>query len=126
MHGELRLLSRAGLGSGEALAAATSGAADASGVADCGRIAEGYLADLMLVRGDLEEDLSRSHNIVASWKDGYLVDRGGGSAGTERQAEAVPAPAGTLIVVFEDGLEARFGGWDVTTHHRDPPSPGRE
>ena len=46
MHGELRLLSRAGLGSAEALAAATSVAADAFGVADRGRIAEGHLADL--------------------------------------------------------------------------------
>ena len=56
MHGELRLLARAGMGS----AAATSVAADAFGVADRGRIAEGHLADLLLVRGDLEEDVSRS------------------------------------------------------------------
>ena len=63
MHGELRLLSRAGLGSAEALAAAISVAADAFGVADRGRIAEGHLADLVLVRGDLEEDVSRSHDI---------------------------------------------------------------
>ena len=65
MHGELRLLSRAGLGNAEALAAATSVAADEFGVTDRGRIAEGRLADLMLVRGDLEEDVSRSHDIVA-------------------------------------------------------------
>ena len=70
MHGELRLLSLAGMGSAEALAAATSVAADAFGVADRGRIAEGHLADLVLVRGDLEEDVSRSHDIVAIWKDG--------------------------------------------------------
>ena len=91
MHGELRLLSRASLGSAEALAAATSVAADAFGVADRGRIAEGHLADLVLVRGDLEEDLSRSHDIVAIWKDGYLVERAGGSAGAGPQAEATPA-----------------------------------
>ena len=115
MHGELRLLSRAGMGSAEALAAATSVAADAFGVADRGRIAEGHLADLVLVRGDLEEDLSRSHDIVAIWKDGYLVERAGGSAGVGPQAEAAPAPAETLVADFEDGLEARFGAWDVTT-----------
>ena len=115
MHGELRLLSRAGLGSAEALAAATSVAADAFGVADQGRIAEGHLADLVLVRGDLEEDVSRSHDIVAIWKDGYLVERAGGSAGAAPQAGVAPAPAETLVADFEDGLEARFGAWDVTT-----------
>ncbi len=71
MHGELRLLARAGMGSVEALAAATSVAEDAFGVAERGRIAEGHLADLVLVRGDLEEDVSRSHDIVAIWKDRY-------------------------------------------------------
>ena len=115
MHGELRLLARAGMGSAEALAAATSVAADAFGVAERGRIAEGHLADLVLVRGDLEEDVSRSHDIVAIWKDGYLVERVVGSAGGEPQAEIAPAPAETLVAGFEDGFEASFGAWDVTT-----------
>ena len=115
MHGELRLLARAGMGSAEALAAATSVAADAFGVAERGRIAEGHLADLVLVRGDLEEDVSRSHDIVAIWKDGYLVERVVGSAGVEPQAEITPAPAETLVAGFEDGFEASFGAWDVTT-----------
>ncbi len=115
MHGELRLLARAGMGSAEALAAATSVAADAFGVAERGRIAEGHLADLVLVRGDLEEDVSRSHDIVAIWKDGYLVERVVGSAGGEPQAEITPAPGETLVAGFEDGFEASFGAWDVTT-----------
>ena len=115
MHGELRLLARAGMGSAEALAAATSVAADAFGVAERGRIAEGHLADLVLVRGDLEEDVSRSHDIAAIWKDGYLVDRAVGSAGAGAQAEIAPAPAETLVADFEDGFEASFGAWDVTT-----------
>ena len=115
MHGELRLLARAGMGSAEALAAATSVAADAFGVAERGRIAEGHLADLVLVRGDLEEDVSRSHNIVGIWKDGYLVDRAVGSAGPGPQTEIPPAPAETLVADFEDGFEASFGAWDVTT-----------
>ena len=113
MHGELRLLARAGLGSAEALAAATSAAA--FGVADRGRIAEGHLADLVLVLGDLEKDVSRSHDIVAIRKDGYLVEREGASAGAGPQADAPSAPAETLVADFEDGLEARFGTWDVTT-----------
>ena len=117
MHGELRLLSRAGMGSAEALAAATSVAADAFGVAERGRIAEGHLADLVLVQGDLEQDVSRSHDIVAIWKDGYLVERGLGTASAVAapRAEAVPAPAETLVADFEDGLVAAFGIWDVTT-----------
>ena len=115
IHGELRLLARAGMGSAEALAAATSVAADAFGVAERGRIAEGHLADLVLVRGDLEEDVSRSHDIVAIWKDGYLVDRAVGPAGAGPQAEIAPAPAETLVADFEDGFEASFGEWDVTT-----------
>lgn len=114
MHGELRLLARAGMGSAEALAAATSVAADAFGVAERGRIAEGHLADLVLVRGDLEEDVSRSHDIAAIWKDGYLVDHAAAS-GAGAQAEIAPAPAETLVADFEDGFEANFGAWDVTT-----------
>ena len=115
MHGELRLLARAGMGSAEALAAATSVAADAFGVAERGRIAEGHLADLVLVRGDLEEDVSRSHDIVGIWKDGYLVDRAVGSIGAAPQAEIARAPAETLVADFEDGFETSFGAWDVTT-----------
>ena len=92
MHGELRLLARAGMGSAEALAAATSVAADAFGVAERGRIAEGHLADLVLVRGDLEEDVSRSHDIVGIWKDGYLVDRAVGSAGPGLSPRSRPLP----------------------------------
>ena len=59
--------------------------------------------------------MSRSHDIVAIWKDGYLVERAGGFAGAGPQAEAVPAPAETLVADFEDGFEASFGEWGVTT-----------
>ena len=93
-------------GLAEALAAATSVAADAFGVADRGRIAAGHVADLVLVRADLEEDVSRSHDIVAIWKDGYLVERAGGSAGAAPQAGVAPAPAETLVADFEDGLRS--------------------
>ena len=115
MHGELRLLARAGMGSAEVLAAATSVAADAFGVAERGRIAEGHLADLVLVRGDLEEDVWRSQDIAGIWKDGYLVDRAVASAGAGPQSEIARVPAETLVADFEDGFEATFGAWDVTT-----------
>ena len=113
MHGELRLLMRAGLSGAEALAAATSIPATIFGLDDRGRIAAGRIADLVLVDGNLEADLLSSIRIVAIWKDGYRVDR--------RPEAATPAvssaPAGTtLIADFTDGIGAAFGaGWQVTT-----------
>ena len=74
MHGELRLLERAGLSAAEALAAATGSAADAFGIADRGRLEEGRIADLLLVAGDLERDLTRSTAIAGLWKDGFSVE----------------------------------------------------
>ncbi|WP_419861840.1 CIA30 family protein [Candidatus Palauibacter sp.] len=114
MHGELRLLARAGLGSAEVLASATSGAAEAFRIPERGRIAEGYVADLVLVRGDLESDVSRTIDIVTIWKDGYAVARESAAAGSA--PEIAPAPDGPIVVDFEDGIDVGFGsGWQVTT-----------
>ncbi len=114
MHGELRLLERAGLESHEVLAAATSAAAEAFGIPERGRIAEGYIADLLLVRGDLEGDVSRSADIVTIWKDGYPVVRE--TDATAFAPEIAPAPEGPVVFDFEDGLDSGFGfGWQVTT-----------
>ena len=74
MHGELRLLERAGLSPAEALAAATGNPADAFGVPDRGRLERGRIADLLLVAGDLESDLRRSAAIAGVWKDGFPVE----------------------------------------------------
>ncbi len=74
MHGELRLLERAGLSAAEALAAATGNPADAFGAGDRGRLARGRIADLLLVAGDLEGDLRRSAAIAGVWKDGFPVE----------------------------------------------------
>ena len=95
--GETDLLARAGMGSAEGPAAATSVAADAFGVAE----------------RDLEDDGSSSHDIVAIWRDGYLVARAAAS-GAGPQAEIARAPAKTLVVDFGDGFDASFGAWDVT------------
>ena len=114
MHGELRLLARAGLESHEVLAAATSVAADAFAVPERGRIAEGYIADLLLVQGDLEEDVTRTVDIVTIWKDGYPVVRE--TAATALSPAVAPVPEGPVVVDFEDGLDSGFGfGWQVTT-----------
>jgi imidazolonepropionase-like amidohydrolase len=52
----------AGLDVTEALATATSGAAEACGVsARKGRLAPGYDADLLVVDGDLEADVTALH-----------------------------------------------------------------
>lgn len=114
MHGELRLLARAGLASDAVLAAATSGAAEAFRIPERGRIAEGYVADLMLVRGDVESDVSRTTDIVTIWKDGYAVSRE--AAARASAPEIAAAPDGPIVVDFEDGIDAGFGsGWQVTT-----------
>lgn len=113
MHGELRLLARAGLESAEVLAAATSRAAEAFGVPERGRIAEGYVADLVLVRGDVERDVSHTTDIATIWKDGYAIAR---RAAAEPIAEIAPAPEGPIIIDFEDGIDSGFGfGWQTTT-----------
>ena len=117
LHGELRLLLRAGLNPAETLTAATTAGAEAFGIDDRGRIAEGRIADLVLVDGDLESDLSLSTHIVAIWKDGYPVDRDRMDQDWQQTTAApAPAPETTLIADFEDGLRASFGfGWQVTT-----------
>ena len=117
MHGELRLLLRAGLSAAEALSAATSTGAEAFGIDDRGRIGEDRIADLVLVDGDLESDLSLSTRLVAVWKDGYPVDR---SRLDQEQQQTAAAPAAapetTLIADFENGVGASFGfGWQVTS-----------
>ena len=112
LHGELRLLQRAGLSAAEALAAATSIPAAIFGLDDRGRIDEGRIADLVLVDGDLESNLALSTRIVALWKDGYRVER----RLEEEELAVSPAPAATLIADFEEGVGANFGaGWQVTT-----------
>ncbi|WP_419163016.1 CIA30 family protein [Candidatus Palauibacter sp.] len=114
MHGELRLLAEADLESADVLAAATSAAAEAFGIPERGRIAEDYIADLLLVRGDLEGDVSRTTDIVTIWKDGYPVSRE--AAATGSAPEIAVAPEGPIIVDFEDGIDSGFGfGWQVTT-----------
>ena len=116
LHGELRLLSRAGLSSAEALAAATSVPAALFGLDDRGVIEAGRIADLVLVGGDLENDLSLSPRLVAMWKDGYRVDRSRVDGERPQTEAAAAAPETTLIADFEDGVGATFGfGWQVAS-----------
>lgn len=75
MHHELELLTLAGLTNEQALAAATSRAADCFQLDDRGRIESGRRADLLLVNGNPTEDIRATRDIDRVWKGGYLIDR---------------------------------------------------
>ena len=64
----------AGASTAEAAAAATSHAADACGIADhTGRLRPGYDADILIVRGDLQADITRPANVQAVLLEGERV-----------------------------------------------------
>ncbi len=119
LHRELVLLVRAGLSPVEALAAATSGPADAFGLDDRGRIRAGLRADLLLVRGDPTSDVTATRDIVAVWKLGVRADRDA----YRDEVTAASAPAARpdvgagLVANFDTGeLDSAFGsGWMVST-----------
>ena len=75
LHGEMELLTMAGLSPAEALHAATGGPAAAFRLVDRGRIAPGMRADLVLVDGNPLEDIRATRAIVRIFKNGYEVSR---------------------------------------------------
>lgn len=75
LHGELILLTRAGLTPAEALKAATRAPAEAFKLANRGRIAPGARADLLLVDGNPLADIKATRAIVRVFKNGYDVLR---------------------------------------------------
>ncbi|TDC19506.1 amidohydrolase [Streptomyces sp. 8K308] len=70
MHRELVLLTEAGFGNEEALAAATSVPARHFGLTDRGRVAPGLRADLLLVHGDPTTDITATSAIAGVWRRG--------------------------------------------------------
>jgi imidazolonepropionase-like amidohydrolase len=70
---ELRLLAEAGLGPGQALAAATSLAAAHLGLAGTGRVVAGARADLLLVDGDPLDDLTALERVLLVTRDGRVA-----------------------------------------------------
>lgn len=76
LHRELSLLvERSGFTAGEALSAATHGAAVFLGrEAQVGRVAAGWQADLVLVEGDPTQDIGQTQQIVAVFRQGAAVD----------------------------------------------------
>lgn len=91
MHRELELLVQAGLTPLEALSAATAVPAKEFHFSDRGQIAPSFRADLLLVNGDPTTDVTMTRDIVAVWKAGVRIDRGGYRAYAERQAAFVDA-----------------------------------
>lgn len=75
LHHELELMVRAGLSNGEALRAATLGAAEAFGLGDRGVVEVGKRADLVLVEGDPLGDVRMTRKIRKVWCGGVEVDR---------------------------------------------------
>jgi imidazolonepropionase-like amidohydrolase len=126
LHRELELLVAAGLSPAEALAAATSVAADKFGLADRGRIAPGLRADLLLVEGDPTTTIKATRAIVGVWKQGQPIDREAYRTSVAKQTEALakasasPAPPGSesgLVSDFEGPeVKSSFGnGWAIST-----------
>jgi imidazolonepropionase-like amidohydrolase len=74
LHEELELLVSAGLTPTEALRAATSAPAEFLGRADAGRVAPGYVADLVLLDGDPRVDIRNTRRISAVVAAGRLYD----------------------------------------------------
>ena len=75
MHRLLELLVQAGLPPLETLRSATANVADAFSLFDRGRIKPGLRADLVLVRGNPDEDITRTRDILHIWRAGFEVDR---------------------------------------------------
>ncbi|MER5268365.1 amidohydrolase family protein [Actinosynnema sp. NPDC002837] len=75
MHRELALLTEAGLGNEEALAAATSVPARHFRLTDRGRVAPGLRADLILVDGDPTRDIAATAAIAEVWRRGVRRPR---------------------------------------------------
>ena len=75
LHEEIRLLTEAGLSNEDALAAATIRAAEVLGVADSlGSIAEGKLADFLILEGDPLEDVANLQLLSRVVKGGVVHD----------------------------------------------------
>ncbi len=114
MHREIELLVGAGLSPARALAAATSGPADLFDLSGRGRIVAGARADLVLVDGNPEEDVTATRNLVGVWTKGRRLEL---RAPDTAPIAALEGDGG--VSDFEDGMTSQIGfGWTPTTDER--------
>ncbi len=73
LYKELELLSATGMSNTEVLKTATSNITKAFGLENSGFIKAGYNADLIVIEGDVIEDLAALHNTKMIWKMGKRV-----------------------------------------------------
>jgi imidazolonepropionase-like amidohydrolase len=74
---EIDMLAQAGLAYGDAIVAATTGAAESIGVGSvAGRLAPGRQADVLVVRGNPMREISSLWRVLDVWQAGRRVQRG--------------------------------------------------
>jgi len=74
---EIDMLAQAGLSYGDAIVAATTGAAESIGVgAVAGRLGPGLQADVLVVRGDPIREITALWQVLDVWQAGQRVQRG--------------------------------------------------
>jgi len=126
LHRELELLVKAGLAPLEALRSATSIPAQTFKLADRGKIKPGYIADLVLVKGDPTKDIKHSRQISGVWKSGEKIDRlqylahvKEENSRLEKLKDAPPPPnseSGWISDFEGEKITAHFGaGWSIST-----------
>ncbi|MFZ6743185.1 CIA30 family protein [Undibacterium sp. JH2W] len=123
LHHELAAMVDAGLSPAEVLASATSVPAKAFNLKDRGHIAKGYKADLVLVTGEPDKNITDTRNIVEVWKDGERVTAQREQKQQEialqnsQKTEALELPANGRIGLFNKSkLASPFGAdWGAST-----------